>query len=109
MANVRREINKLINELEDTVGTKCNYCIGCDRWQCKWSCPEHPKSFEIGEPLDKDSIFFKDGLCVYTFRDFNVALEFFFEHFQDIKIVSPNKLKAEFDKKINHLVDMINL
>ena len=57
MTNVRREINKLINELEDTVGTKCNYCIGCDRWQCKWSCPEHPKSFEIGEPLDKDSIF----------------------------------------------------
>jgi len=48
-------------------------------------------------------------LCVYTFRDFNVALEFFFEYFQDIKIVSPNKLKAEFDKKINHLVDMINL
>lgn len=67
------------------------------------------KNEEFLNKLDKDSIFFKDGLCVYTFRDFNVALEFFFEHFQDIKIVSPNKLKAEFDKKINHLVDMINL
>ena len=59
--------------------------------------------------LDKDSIFFKDGLCIYTFRDFNVALEFFFEHFQELQIVSPNKLKIEFNKRINNLVDMINL
>ena len=67
------------------------------------------KNENFSNKLDKDNTFFKDGLCIYTFRDFNVALEFFFEHFQDIKIVSPNKLKAEFDKKINHLVDMINL
>ena len=66
-------------------------------------------SEEFLNKLDKNSIFFKDGLCVYTFRDFNVALEFFFEHFQDIKIVYPNKLKTEFDKKINNLLDMINL
>ncbi len=59
--------------------------------------------------LDKDNIFFKDGLCIYTFRDFNVALEFFFEHFQELQIVSPNKLKIEFNKRINNLVDMINL
>ena len=66
-------------------------------------------SEEFLNKLDKNSIFFKDGLCVYTFRDFNVALQFFFEHFHDIKIVSPNKLKTEFDKKINNLLDMINL
>ena len=59
--------------------------------------------------LDKDNTFFKDGLCIYTFRDFNVALEFFFEHFQELQIVSPNKLKFEFNKRINNLVDMINL
>jgi len=59
--------------------------------------------------LDKDNTFFKDGLCIYTFRDFNVALEFFFEHFQELQIVSPNKLKTEFNKRINNLVDMINL
>ena len=59
--------------------------------------------------LDKDNTFFKDGLCIYTFRDFNVALEFFFEHFQELQIVSPNKLKLEFNKRINNLVDMINL
>ena len=59
--------------------------------------------------LDKDNTFFKDGLCIYTFRDFNVALEFFFEHFQELQIISPNKLKIEFNKRINHLVDMINL
>ena len=59
--------------------------------------------------LDKDNTFFKDGLCIYTFRDFNVALEFFFEHFQELQIVSPNKLKIEFNKRINNLVDMINL
>ena len=59
--------------------------------------------------LDKDNTFFKDGLCTYTFRDFNVALEFFFEHFQELQIVSPNKLKIEFNKRINNLVDMINL
>ena len=59
--------------------------------------------------LDKDNAFFKDGLCIYTFRDFNVALEFFFEHFQELQIVSPNKLKIEFNKRINNLVDMINL
>ena len=58
---------------------------------------------------DKDNTFFKDGLCIYTFRDFNVALEFFFEHFQELQIVSPNKLKIEFNKRINNLVDMINL
>ena len=59
--------------------------------------------------LDKDNTFFKDGLCIYTFRDFNVALEFFFEHFQELQIISPNKLKIEFNKRINNLVDMINL
>jgi hypothetical protein len=48
-------------------------------------------------------------LCIYTFRDFNVALEFFFEHFKELQIVSPNKLKIEFNKRINNLVDMINL
>jgi len=61
------------------------------------------------DKLDKDNTFFKDGLCIYTFRDFNVALEFFFEHFQELQIVSPNKLKIEFNKRINNLVDMINL
>ena len=59
--------------------------------------------------LDKDNTFFKDGLCIYTFRDFNVALEFFFEHFQELQIISPNKLKIEFNQRINNLVDMINL
>ena len=59
--------------------------------------------------LDKDNTFFKDGLCIYTFRDFNVALEFFFEHFQELQIISPNKLKIEFKKRNNNLVDMINL
>ena len=67
------------------------------------------KNENFSNKLDKDNIFFKDGLCIYTFRDFNVALEFFFEHFQELQIVSPNKLKIEFNKRINHLVDMINL
>jgi hypothetical protein len=57
MANVRREINKLINDLEETVGTKCNHCVACNRWLCQWRCPEHPKEIVMGEPLDKDSIF----------------------------------------------------
>ena len=67
------------------------------------------KNENFSSKLDKDNTFFKDGLCIYTFRDFNVALEFFFEHFQELQIVSPNKLKIEFNKRINNLVDMINL
>ena len=67
------------------------------------------KNENFSNKLDKDDTFFKDGLCIYTFRDFNVALEFFFEHFQELQIVSPNKLKIEFNKRINNLVDMINL
>ena len=67
------------------------------------------KNENFSNKLDKDNTFFKDGLCIYTFRDFNVALDFFFEHFQELQIVSPNKLKIEFNKRINHLVDMINL
>ena len=67
------------------------------------------KNENFSNKLDKDNTFFKDGLCIYTFRDFNVALEFFFEHFQELQIVSPNKLKIEFNKRINKLVDMINL
>ena len=67
------------------------------------------KNENFSNKLDKDNTFFKDGLCIYTFRDFNVALEFFFEHFQELQIVSPYKLKIEFNKRINHLVDMINL
>ena len=67
------------------------------------------KNENFSNKLDKDNTFFKDGLCIYTFRDFNVALEFFFEHFQELEIVSPNKLKIEFNKRINNLVDMINL
>ena len=67
------------------------------------------KNENFSNKLDKDNTFFKDGLCIYTFRDFNVALEFFFEHFQELQIVSPNKLKIEFNKRINDLVDMINL
>ena len=67
------------------------------------------KNENFSNKLDKDNTFFKDGLCIYTFRDFNVALEFFFEHFHELQIVSPNKLKNEFNKRINNLVDMINL
>ena len=67
------------------------------------------KNENFSNKLNKDDTFFKDGLCIYTFRDFNVALEFFFEHFQELQIVSPNKLKIEFNKRINNLVDMINL
>ena len=67
------------------------------------------KNENFSNKLDKDNTFLKDGLCIYTFRDFNVALEFFFEHFQELQIVSPNKLKIEFNKRINNLVDMINL
>ena len=67
------------------------------------------KNENFSNKLDKDNTFFKDGLCIYTFRDFNVALEFFFEHFKELQIVSPNKLKIEFNKRINNLVDMINL
>ena len=67
------------------------------------------KNENFSNKLDKDNTFFKDGLCIYTFRDFNVALDFFFEHFQELQIVSPNKLKIEFNKRIKNLVDMINL
>ena len=67
------------------------------------------KNENFSNKLDKDNTFFKDGLCIYTFRDFNVALEFFFEHFQELQIFSPNKLKIDFNKRINNLVDMINL
>ena len=67
------------------------------------------KNENFSNKLDKDNTFFKDGLCIYTFRDFNVALEFFFDHFHELQIVSPNKLKIEFNKRINNLVDMINL
>ena len=35
------------------------------------------KNENFSNKLDKDNTFFKDGLCIYTFRDFNVALEFF--------------------------------
>ena len=67
------------------------------------------KNENFSNKLDKDNTFYKDGLCIYTFRDFNVALEFFFEHFHELQIVSPNKLKIEFNKRINKLIDMINL
>ena len=58
--------------------------------------------------LNKEKAYLKDGLCIYTFRDFNVALEFLLENFMNTEIVAPKNLKTEYDKKINNLIDKIN-
>ena len=76
MANVRREINKLLNDLEETVGTKYKQipCSECDWTTCSWQCPEHPKAISFGQPLSDGHVFDPQtcGTCgrdrVYTFN-----------------------------------------
>ncbi len=53
--------------------------------------------------LNADKIKMNNEIYTYIFRDYYVAMEYFLENFKDVKIVSPEKLKNEFNDKINKL------
>ena len=42
-------------------------------------------------------------IYTYIFRDYYVAMEYFLENFKDVKILSPENLKKEFNENINKL------
>ena len=58
--------------------------------------------------LNKDKLKVNDDIYSYLFRDYYVALEYFFENFKDVEIVSPKNLKDEIDKSINKLKVMVS-
>ena len=58
--------------------------------------------------LNKDKIKMSNEIYIYTFRDYYVAMEFFLENFKDVEILSPEKLKNEFDEKINKFRIMVS-
>ena len=58
--------------------------------------------------LNKDKIKMSNEIYIYIFRDYYVAMEFFLENFKDVEILSPEKLKNEFDEKINKLRIMVS-
>ena len=58
--------------------------------------------------LNKDKLKVNDDIYSYLFRDYYVAMEFFFENFKDVEIVSPKNLKDEIDKSINKLKVMVS-
>ena len=58
--------------------------------------------------LNKDKLKVNDDIYSYLFRDYYVALEYFFENFKDVEIVSPKNLKDEIDKSINKLKIMVS-
>ena len=58
--------------------------------------------------LNKDKLKVNDDIYSYLFRDYYVAMEYFFENFKDVEIVSPKNLKDEIDKSINKLKVMVS-
>ena len=58
--------------------------------------------------LNKDKLKVNDDIYSYLFRDYYVAVEYFFENFKDVEIVSPKNLKDEIDKSINKLKVMVS-
>ena len=58
--------------------------------------------------LNKDKLKVNDDIYSYLFRDYYVALEYFYENFKDVEIVSPKNLKDEIDKSINKLKVMVS-
>ena len=53
--------------------------------------------------LNEDKIKMNNEIYTYIFRDYYVAMEYFLENFKDVKILSPEKLKNEFNDNINKL------
>ena len=53
--------------------------------------------------LNADKIKINNEIYTYIFRDYYVAMEYFLENFKDVKILSPEKLKNEFNDNINKL------
>ena len=53
--------------------------------------------------LNKDKIKMNNEIYTYIFRDYYVAMEYFLENFKDVKILSPENLKNEFNENINKL------
>ena len=53
--------------------------------------------------LNRDKIKMNNEIYTYIFRDYYVAMEYFLENFKDVKILSPEKLKNEFNDNINKL------
>ena len=58
--------------------------------------------------LNKDKIKMNNEICTYIFRDYHVAMEYFLENFKDIKILSPENLKNEFNENINKLSNKVS-
>ena len=58
--------------------------------------------------LNEDKIKINNEIYTYIFRDYYVAMEYFLENFKDVKILSPENLKNEFDEKINKLRIMVS-
>ena len=53
--------------------------------------------------LNEDKIKMNNEIYTYIFRDYYVAMEYFLENFKDVKILSPENLKNEFNENINKL------
>ena len=53
--------------------------------------------------LNEDKIKMNNEIYTYIFRDYYVAMEYFLENFKDVKILSPENLKKEFNDNINKL------
>ena len=53
--------------------------------------------------LNRDKIKMNNEIYTYIFRDYYVAMEYFLENFKDVKILSPENLKKEFNENINKL------
>ncbi len=53
--------------------------------------------------LNRDKIKINNDIYIYIFRDYYVAMEYFLENFKDVKILTPENLKNEFNEKINKL------
>jgi len=58
--------------------------------------------------LNKDKLKVNDDIYSYLFRDYYVAMEYFFENYKDVEIISPKNLKDEIDKSINKLKVMVS-
>ena len=58
--------------------------------------------------LNKDKLKVNDDIYSYLFRDYYVAMEYFFENYKDVEIISPKNLKDEIDKRINKLKVMVS-
>ena len=53
--------------------------------------------------LNRDKIKMNNEIYTYIFRDYYVAMEYFLENFKDVKILSPENFKNDFNEKINKL------